>query len=419
MKPVLISSGSGSGSFADEVLLASAVRLLARLAPAPVLALSSDPPRSARSHPGMRCVPEEEVDGALDAAALLVVVGDLSRPTRLARAAAQLVRAKWARVPVALVAVRLPQSDGAPPGKVDLGKAEPAKPEPGKVDPVKGEAGKADSGKLDLGKAPALAADPADARANGVFLPLLSQAESVSACDRESARVLAALSGKRVETTAPLEILLEIDVPRSGASCTIGIGTEVLSAGASCGLLEALEQASASWGARVIAIAPPGVEPPPRFECCATPDWNTWLDAALACDVLVDAADSTLLVVAAAHGVRPLALVRGSRRPDLHGRLGLGALVVPWDAGAEAFTAALQQAQKQTPDAVRARCAPLRSVAWRALGPLADATRSRPLQLHGLRPEALALVTAAREARAHAAPRVDHAPAPQRGDGGI
>jgi hypothetical protein len=364
------------------VLLASAVRLLSRFAPAAVLGLSCDPPRSALAHPGMRFVPEEEVDAALDACSLLVIVGDLSHPVRLAKSAAHLVRAKWARVPVALVAVRLQR---------------PGEPE--------------------RGGTTAAAADPAGARAQGVFLPLLAQAESLSACDRASARSLAALCGKRVETAAPLELLFELESPPPGAGWTICLAAEVLAAGAGRGLLESLGRVSTAGEARVVVLSIAGSEPPHPFERRVPADWQAWLREAVACDVLIDAADSTLLHVGAAHGVRPLALRPGSRTADLHARLGLGALVLPWDAEPEAFSAALQHARSLAPEAVRARCTPLGSVAWRALGPLSEATRSRSLQLQGLPSEALALVTAAREARALGGPQLRHASAARGGEG--
>jgi tetratricopeptide (TPR) repeat protein len=64
---------------------------------------------------------------------------------------------------------------------------------------------------------------------------------------------------------------------------------------------------------------------------------------------------------------------------DLHARLGLLALAPTFAADPGVLRAALDRAGGLEMRALRARVAPVQALAWRALGPLAEAGRARPL----------------------------------------
>jgi hypothetical protein len=341
--PVLLCSDSGSGDPADEVLLASAMRLLARRTQLRALALSADPAISLRAHPGLPFAPLSALDTAVAGTALVVVIGDLRRPESLKRAATAFVHAKRRNVPVALLAVRLP-----PPAR---------------------------AAEFDL-------------------LPLLAQAESLSGCDAASARSLAGWCGRRVEAAAPLEMVLEIEPSGARPLGRVGVSARAWAV-AGAALREALERISQSGETTGVVLGPGAVDSlPARFDRAKDSDWRAWLQLALACDVIVDVADSTLLHVAAAHGVRPVAFPVESDPPRLHPRIGLAHLALPPDADTARIVHVLETARGMSAAEVRARAAPLRNLAWRALGPLADATRSRPFERQALPAPARAFVDA-------------------------
>ncbi|MFQ5601058.1 MAG: tetratricopeptide repeat protein [Candidatus Krumholzibacteriia bacterium] len=338
---VLISSGSGNANPADEALLAGAVRLLERGGRTPIVGLSADCRESARSHPQLRFVSTDEVDAALETSSVLVVVGDLRDAAALERAAAHVARAKLAGVPVAGVALRLPAPRGF---------------------------------------APATA-----------LLELLAQCESVSACDGGSSQLLSGLRGRRVETAAPLELLLAGPSHDAGRPETIGVCEELL-ASSSAAALEAwrgaLGTVAKEWPARVVVVATRDLNTVGRidaFERRVATTWPEWLRAVCACDLFVGDADTITLHVGAANGVVPVAWVQPRQGSDLHSRIGLPELVVPHRADARAIVRTLE----------RARCATLRVVAWRALGPLSEATRSRPFEMHKIQGTARALIAQA------------------------
>lgn len=339
--PVLLCSDSGTGDPADEVLLASAIRLLARRTQLRALALSADPAISLHAHPGLPISPLATIDTVVAGATMLVVIGDLRHPDSLRRAVTALVHAKRRGVPVALLAVRLPSPSRA--------------------------------GELEL-------------------LPLLGQAESLSGCDAASARTLAGLCGRRVEATAPVEMVLEMERGVVRQPGRVGASARAWSQGGAA-LREALERASQAWAARGVVFGPGSVDAlPSSFDRAADSDWRAWLQVALACDVVVDVADSPLLHVAAAHGVPPVAISVEPDPPRMHPRIGLTHLALPREADADRIANALEMARATSAAEVRARAAPLRNLAWRALGPLADANRSRPFDPSTLPPAARAFV---------------------------
>ncbi|UCE03956.1 MAG: tetratricopeptide repeat protein [Candidatus Latescibacterota bacterium] len=354
MRPVLISSDSGSGRPADEALLASAVRLLARGARSSVFAVTRDISKSTLAHPDLRFVSEPEIDAALEESALLVVVGDLTHEANVERAALHVARAKLAAVPTALVAARLP-----------------------------------------------VAAESERTRA---LMPFLAQCESLSAADATTARRLACQCGGRVDTTAPLELLLELDeVADPPPPPMIGVSGECLArTSKASGLVQALRRLSSSEHARVVVLDT-GSGCDCEFETHSFGDWNSWLQALTSLDLWLDEANSIASSVAATHGVRPIAVVDPEQSSALHARIGLAKLVVPRDADAETVARQLQIAHATPPSDLRSRCATLRTVAWRALGPLAESTSSRPLDLKQLDSAGRAFLAGALGARVRTA----------------
>jgi len=331
--PVLISCGSGSGRSEDEVLLASTLRLLSRGARPPVVALSSDVPRSVRAHPDLRFHPEERLAEALESCSALLIAGDLSRDTRLERAAVQVTLAKLANVPVALIAVRMP---------------------------------------------------PRESMCEHDLCELLAQSESVSTSDAASARRLAECSGQRPHTAAPLELLMRIPRrPTEDPTRRIGVD-EVALDGADPRFVQRLVHAASEEHLSVVVVAHDAAQNAPRRHVCprrATENWSDWLQEIADCDFFIGNVNSMAVNVAAGQGVVPIALTGVERHAELHERLGLSDLVIPGSASDEHARAILQRAQSYDRESLCARAATLRTVAWRALGPLADTSRSRPLQI--------------------------------------
>lgn len=355
MMPVLISSGSGNDRSEDEVLLASTVRLLSRGTRPAIVALSSDIARSSRAHPELHFHPEEQLATALESCAALLIVGDLSSASRLQSVALQVAQAKLARVPVALVAVRLPQ----PPSMC-----------------------------------------------GAELCALLAQCESVSASDAQSALTFSTCSGQRAHTAAPLELLVQeprrraLDQPRR-----LGFDETLLDQ-VDPALVQALAEAAAVADVSIVAIGHDSARrsaPTHGYTRRVAATWSAWLQEISACDVFVGAANSVALHVAAGHGVVPIAVVRAGEKADLHERLGLSKLLLEERATNTQARAAVQQALACNRDALAAQAETLRTVAWRALGPLADATRSRPLDLDKLSPSSRRLVARALEARVRCA----------------
>ena len=347
--PVLISSGSGSGRSEDEVLLASTLRLLARGTRPLVAALSSNLALSSQAHPELQFHSEDDLVVALESSAALLIVGDLSRTSRLERAALQVTQAKLARVPVALVAVRMPR-----PGS----------------------------------------------RCERDLCALLSQCESVSTREAESALAFFECSGQRADTAAPLELLMRVERRRaSDAPVLVGLD-EALMNHVRPTFWRAFEAAAAARGAHLVAIAP---DEAPRvahaYERRVATTWREWLQEISDCDMFLADANSVALHLAAGQGVVPLAVAADPRHSDLHERLGLSELVMTPQAGSKHVREVLERARVYSRATLSARAATLRTVAWRALGPLADVNRSRDLRADQLPAGALRTLARAVEAR--------------------
>lgn len=350
MRPVLISSASGSGRVEDEVLLASTRRLLSRGARRPIVALSSNLAISSAAHPDVDFLPSEELIEALESAQTLLIVGDLSSVERLREAARQVAQAKLAGVPVALVAVRLPQP--GTPCELDL-------------------------------------------------CAVLAQSESVSTSDADSARGYQECSGQRAHIAAPLELLMRADPerPRTAGGC-VGID-ETLLTGTDARFVQQLDASVAKANLRLVAVARPAspAKAAHAYMRRESADWRTWLQAIGACDVFVACAHSLALHVAAGQEVVPLGVADGDARSELLERLGLASLVIQRDASQAQVDDAFQSARAFDRGVLAARAATLRTVAWRALGPLADATCSRPLRVAALPDGARRLVARSFEVR--------------------
>ncbi len=346
--PVLISSGSGSGRSEDEVLLASTLRLLARGTRPPVTALSVNVSVSARAHPDLTFHREEDIVAALESSAALLVVGNLSRPSRLERAALHVTLAKLAHVPTALVAVRMPR---------------------------------------------------AESECERDLCALLAQCESVSTRDAESALAFLECSGQRAHTAAPLELLMRVAPRKNAAAHTLGLEEAWLDR-VDPDFLRALESAAEATHTRLVAIAHEGVpRVAHRYERRAAASWSDWLQEISNCDAFLGRANGVALHVAAGQGVAPIALAEPAQHNDLHERLGLSDLVMTANARFEDARCVLERARAYTREMLGARAATLRTVAWRALGPLADTARSTPLVVDALPDAARRTLARAVEAR--------------------
>ena len=130
--------------------------------------LTGDAAITARAHPDLEAFVDEDITAALTDCRLMMVVGDLTAPAARKRAAQHVLQAKAAGVPVALVSVRL-GSANTPTDQVDTS------------------------------------------------IEILAKAESFTTCDGASASILLQCTGRRVATTAPLELVLSAKVPPHSA----------------------------------------------------------------------------------------------------------------------------------------------------------------------------------------------------------
>lgn len=332
--PVLISSQSGSGHPADEAVLAAAIRLLERGAWGSVRVLSRDVACTARAHPQVDCFAESEIHSALDGSRLLMIVGDLSQEDARHRAARHLLAAKRRQVPVALVSVRLRSSCR-------------------------------------------------DSRHHDEALRLLAEAESITTCDAASAALMARCMSRRVATTAPLELVLSAKpMPHAATALALeGEYLEELPVGERQVILETVADFADRHELRatvVFANKAPGFALPTTLECVAAPTWTQWMRALSQVRICIARPDSVGLHLAVAQGAVPI-----SQAPedggDLSERIGLHSFTAGMCP--RSWSSLLQRALETRIEDVCARSAPVRVVAWRALGSLSEAVRSRPLAL--------------------------------------
>jgi len=332
--PVLISSNTGSGHPSDEALVAAARRLLGRGAWDNIRLLTGDAAITARAHPDLEAFVDDDITAALTDCRLMMVVGDLTGHTARKRAAQHVLQAKAAGVPVALVSVRLGSAD-----------------------------------------------TPTDMTDDSI--QILAKAESFTTCDGASANILLQCTGRRVATTAPLELVLSAKVPPH-SSQQIAIEEEFLQSLTSHEqqiMLEAVAAIATTHGLRAVVVCAqkcPDVQLPDSIECVAVRTWTQWMRALSQVRICLGRPNSIALHLAVAQGAIPLSN-NSSSAADLTERIGLGEL----SAGvcAESWRLLLEQALQFSTTDVCARSTPLRVVAWRALGSLSEAVRSCPLEL--------------------------------------
>lgn len=336
MRPVLLDIEPSHEPLATTASCAAALRLLSRGALGPVRLLAPTSRTRRWLGASLSVITERQAPQAIRDSSLVVLAGTLADAKVLERAARWVVLAKAAGVPVALAAVRLPA-----------------------VEP----------------EHPALA--------------ILAQCDSVSAGDLGSARCLAALRHDRIECTAPLELLLEVEAPApEQQGFRVGLCARTLRRGGKR-LTEILQQLSASASAQVVVLE---VGESRRqatrhgFQSRRITSWNEALQAASCCDLFVAEPDSMWLHMAAAVGAAPVAWLDGCERSELHERLGLTDLVLSQDTKPGALVAGLERGRSLAAPSLRRRIATLRMVAWRSLGILAQAVRSTPLDLERLQP---------------------------------
>src|SRR5262245_8452490 len=155
---VTVSAGTGRGRPEDEFHLAAVLTLLRRRSRLPIVVLSENPAATAAAHPDAQAAGADDL-GVWADCEFLCITGALHETGDVERAARHAALARLSRVPVALLAVEVPEPEN---------------------------------------------------KATRAWLEeILAQSESVSASDVDSARRLAAWRGRRVDTTAPIELVLE------------------------------------------------------------------------------------------------------------------------------------------------------------------------------------------------------------------
>jgi len=319
---VVLSTAAGSGNAADDARLAALALLLRRRSQTPLVAVTPQPTRVLRAHPDLHCIDDAEFGTTLAHADLVCVsVASHGDPLRLERAAQHAAMARLAGVPVAWVAADC--ADGA-----------------------------------------------------GAAASLLAGVESVSASDAESAAVIAALRGRRVEVVAVPELVDETEVVapalRRGRIALDAAFLDALDAAAS----EALRAALRAFAPRAIVVLGDArrvtalaeftrIEPAPA-------SWPAWQRALASCQIVVTGDALGVAAAALAAGVVP---VVATTAPVLLARVALHECAIRDGRDSAAWARALAAAAHAA-TTLPSRVAPLRALAWRGLGVLADAARN-------------------------------------------
>ena len=328
VRHLLVTLPTAAASPADDARLAGVLALLRRRARTPIVVLAADPARTRRAHPDVDVRPAHEFEMALCDCDALVVAGTVHSEADFEIVARRILTARLLGVPAALVAVEI----GAP-GTV---------------------------------------------RARAWLAEVLANVESISAAEAGTAARVQALRGRRVETAAAPELVLEPDaVPRRG----VLVEAALFEAPAAAGLRDALR----------------GFEPYDLKTLSATGsapgtdgNWRAWWQALSSADVLVTA-DPATAISALACGTVPV-FCGDAEAGAVLWRIGLGNNWVAPLANSSTWTQALSTARSRAGRPLATRVAPLRALGWRALGPLADAGRAVAWSAAGASPPTRALV---------------------------
>jgi len=199
---------------------------------------------------------------------------------------------------------------------------------------------------------------------------LASTAVSATAADAASAASLGRCRGRCVEVVAPLELLAR--TPEANAApdgFVVGCDAALMHHDRD-GAFEALGVALRDVGA-TLRVFGSAVLVPEDVTCERLPDESvaSVLAAIAGCTLVIAPGESILHVLATGAGVPAIALAQPGKAP-WHQRLGSADLVVPGDL--ESLRRCLTTARAGGRARVVQRVVPLRAVAWRALGPLAE-----------------------------------------------
>jgi len=341
---LIVPSASPGAGLLDHVVVAGAVELLRRRSRCE-LSLAGfagfQDPKLADVH----LVEDAAIVDALGACNLVAMVGTLAG-MGLHRAAELAFMARILGVPVALLAVHVPQRR-----------------------------------------------DPADAV---VVRALVESAVTVSAADAESSACLT--SGRRVEVVAPLQLLAfatEARAVAAGSAVRIGCEAGFLS-GCTPSELQVLGHAVQHLGARLrifgrTLLLPEGID----CEMASDESLAAVLSAVSGCSMVIGAAEDTLHVVATSAGVPALAWVESPVDAAWHRRMGRSDRIQRRDAEGAALVAAFESMVAEGRSRVTRSIVPLYAVAWRALGSLAEVRSSVWLPSSAFGPAAAALVARA------------------------
>ena len=319
-RTVLLSTAAGSGAAADDARLDAVVALLQRRARSPLIAVSAHASAVRASHPDLTAIDDSDYAAAL-AGSELVCISFTARgdAARCARAAHHAAMARSLGVPVAWIAA---DRDAATP--------------------------------LD-----------ADER-------ILAGVESVSATDAETAAALAAVRGRRVEIVAAPELLFESQNGAAARRGRVGVDGEFLDA-LDGRAFDALRLGLRAYAPRALVVLggsrrAAALAGGTRVESIAG-GWPAWRPALASCEIVVTGDALSIASLALAHAAVP---VLAARSPRVLGRVALLDCVVDAIEDPAAWTRALAAAARAE-RALAARVAPLRALAWRSLGALADA----------------------------------------------
>lgn len=309
VRHLLVTMPGAAANPAGAARLAGVIALLRRRACTPVAVLAADPAAVGAAHPELKVHAAEDLNAALQHCEGLVVAGAAHDESDFEVMARQVLAARLAGVPVALVAVEI--------------------------------------------------GVPGTARSRAWLAEVLATAESVSAMDAASGARLQAVRGRRVEVAAAPELVLEpATVPRGGLLVDAALLASPVGAAMRDGL-----RAFQPDDIRTLGATAPG-----------DTNWRAWWSALSSAAVFITT-DRAAAVCALACGTVPV-LCAAPEDGAVLVRSGLQAGLIAPLADRDTWIETLRTAQGRAGRPLATCVAPLRTLAWRALGPLADAARA-------------------------------------------
>jgi tetratricopeptide (TPR) repeat protein len=225
---------------------------------------------------------------------------------------------------------------------------------------------------------------------------VVQAASSVTAADAETSQRLAAIAGRRIEVVAPIELLAPIG-RATAAGTSIGCEAAFL-ATCTAAELRTLGSVAQALGARwrifdAPLLLPEGGAP----ELAPVESWASVAAAVAGCALILGEPDDALQIAGTVAGVPALAWTRFGNGATWHQRCGAADAIVRRADDTERLTSALRGLLAIDRDAVARRAVSLRTVAWRALGALAEVRGQAWVPAAALDPAVAAVVARACE----------------------